>query len=83
MVLAQFMFYPPNDEIYGVHFVIINFRMFIASTSSPSSPPLGISMPTTCIMAARTKLDEETESADNEVTKLKGGLRYVRMAKTV
>ena len=60
-----------------------NFYLFIASTSSPSSPPLVISMPTTCIMAVRTRLNEGTESADNKVTKLQGGLRHVRMAKAM
>ena len=34
-------------------------------------------------MAARTKLNEGTESADNKVTKLQGGLRHVRMAKAM
>ena len=30
-------------------------------------------------MAVRTRFNEGTESADNKVTKLEGGVRYVRM----
>jgi len=58
-------------------------HLFIATSSSPTSPPLVISMPTTGIMAAGTKFNERTENVDNKVVKLEGGLPHVRIAKAI
>ena len=80
-MIHMFTFY---HKIYGVHLRVYNnnLHLFIASSSSPTSPPLVVSIPTTFITAARSKF-KGTESVDSKVSKLEGELLYVRTAKTI
>jgi len=60
-------------KFIGTHLRVYNnnLHLFIASSSSPTAPPLDADY-LDYSMAARTKLNEGTESADNRVAELEG-----------